>query len=97
MTLRDFLSRQKHDDSDPHEIIPISFNMRSVFNARYYNINEREQGKHIVQTRSQAKTSGTILSKVHSIDKGIDPNVKPEKHVIKPVVTPQTHILPETI
>ena len=26
MILSDFLSRQKHDDSDPHEIIPISFN-----------------------------------------------------------------------
>ena len=23
MTLSDFLSRQKHDDSNPHEIIPI--------------------------------------------------------------------------
>ena len=27
MILNDFLSRQKHDDSDPHDIIPISFNM----------------------------------------------------------------------
>ena len=27
MILSDFLSRQKHDDSNPHEIIPISFNM----------------------------------------------------------------------
>ena len=25
MILSDFLSRQKHDDSDPHKIIPISF------------------------------------------------------------------------
>ena len=32
MVLSDFLSRQKHDDSDPHEIIPISFNM---YNALY--------------------------------------------------------------
>ena len=28
--LSDFLSRQKHDDSNPHEIIPISFNMHNV-------------------------------------------------------------------
>ena len=27
MILSDFLSRQKNDDSNPHEIIPISFNM----------------------------------------------------------------------
>ena len=30
MILSDFLSRQKHDDSNPHEIIPISFNMQHV-------------------------------------------------------------------
>ena len=28
--LSDFLSRQKHDDSDSHDIIPISFNMCNV-------------------------------------------------------------------
>ena len=30
MVLRDFLSRQKTDDSNPHEMIPISFSMREV-------------------------------------------------------------------
>ena len=30
MILSDFLSRQKHDDSNLHEIIPISFNMQSL-------------------------------------------------------------------
>ena len=30
MILSDFLSRQKHDDSNPHEIIPISFNMHNI-------------------------------------------------------------------
>ena len=30
MVLSDFLSRQRHDDSNPHEIIPISFNMQSI-------------------------------------------------------------------
>ena len=29
------------------------------------------------------------------MDKGIGPNVTPEKQVIRPVVTPQTHILSE--
>ena len=64
MILSDFLSRQKHDDSDPHEIIPLSFNMQNVLHTRYYNINEKERRKYLVQTRSQAKTSCTILPKV---------------------------------
>ena len=44
MILSDFLSRQKHDDSNPHEIIPILFNMQNVLQTRYYNIGEKEQG-----------------------------------------------------
>ena len=40
MILSDFLSRQKHDDSNPHEIIPISFNMHNVLHEKYYNIGE---------------------------------------------------------
>ena len=35
------------------------------------------------------------FTNVHGIDKGIDPNVRLEKQVIRKVVTPQTHILPE--
>ena len=38
MKLSDFLSRQKHNDSSPHEIIPISFNALNVLHDRYYNI-----------------------------------------------------------
>ena len=46
MIFSDFLSRQKHDDSNPHEIIPISFNMQNVLHSRYYNIGERTEGKY---------------------------------------------------
>ena len=35
MVLNDFLSRQKHDDSNPHEIIPILFNMQNILHANY--------------------------------------------------------------
>ena len=42
MVLSDFLSRQKHDKSDSHEFIPISFNMQEVLHARFYNIYENE-------------------------------------------------------
>ena len=50
MILSDFLSRQRHDASNLCEIIPISFNMQSLLQARYYNI-----GKYVVQTWSQVK------------------------------------------
>ena len=38
MELSDFLSRQKSHDSNPHEIIPISFNVYKILNDNYYNI-----------------------------------------------------------
>ena len=38
MILSDFLSRQIHDDSNPHEIIPISFNMYKTLYENYYSI-----------------------------------------------------------
>ena len=40
MTLSDFLSRQKHDDSNPHEIISILFNIQGILQTRYYNLGE---------------------------------------------------------
>ena len=43
MILSDFLSRQKNNESNPHEIIPISFNMHIILDDKYYNIgNSRE-------------------------------------------------------
>ena len=38
MVLSDFPSRQKTDDSNPHEIIPISFSLRKVLHESYYKI-----------------------------------------------------------
>ena len=49
MVLSDFLSRQETDKSDPHEIIPISFDMKAILNDRYYNVEEQE-GKYLVHT-----------------------------------------------
>ena len=69
-----------------------------MLQTRYYNIGEREQGKCLVQTRSQNKTSGIILPEVHGIHKGIDPNIRLEKQVIKPVISPEvkgiSHVKP---
>ena len=51
MILSDFLSRQDPGDEDTKEIIPISFNMKSVLQDKYYNVSENEE-KYMVQTRS---------------------------------------------
>ena len=48
MILSDFLSRQKHDDSNPHGIIPVPFNMHNVQHEIYYNIGLTD--KYLVQT-----------------------------------------------
>ena len=45
----DFLLRQEIDKSNPHEIIPISFDMKTILNDRYYKVKE-EKGKYLVQT-----------------------------------------------
>ena len=89
MVLSDFLSRQKHDDSNPHEFIPISFNMQSILQSKYYNIGKGKVGKYLVQTRLQAKSSGISLPKVHDAGKGSDPNILPGKQVIKPIIASQ--------
>ena len=74
MILSDFLSRQKCGDSNPHEIILISFNMCKILDDNYYNIE-----KYLIQTRSQARSSGIKLQEVHGMGKNLDPNIKPEK------------------
>ena len=43
MILSDFLSRQGKDKSDPHEIIPILFDMKTILNDRYYNVEKEEE------------------------------------------------------
>ena len=77
MILNDFLSRQEIDKSNPHEIIPISFDMKTILNDRYYKV-EEEKGKYLVQTQSQTKDSGIKVPEVHGIKKSLDPNLRPE-------------------
>ena len=48
MILSDFLPRQKHDESNPHEVIPMSFNMKGKLHSRYCNIGEIKDGKYLV-------------------------------------------------
>ena len=78
MILSDFLSRQKIDNSNPCEIIPISFSIRTVLQDKYYSL-EEENERYMIQTRSQTRTSGVQLPKVHGSRKGLDPHKIPEK------------------
>ena len=41
--LSDFLPRQTHDNSDPHEVIPKSFNMHNTLHERYYKMETKER------------------------------------------------------
>ena len=52
MILSAFLSRQIEDDSDPHEIIPISFNIREILQENYHNI---ILDTYMVQDKSTSK------------------------------------------
>ena len=52
MVLSDFLSMHFEDDSDPHEIIPISFNIKEILKENYQNM---VKDMYMLQTRSQAK------------------------------------------
>ena len=52
MLVSAFLSRQKNNDSNSHKIKPTSFNMCQILDDNYYS------EKYLIQTRSQAKSSG---------------------------------------
>ena len=88
MILSDFLSRQNVDDSNLHEIIPISINLRTVLQDKYFNL-EGEKERYMIQTRSQTKASGVQSPEVHGTRKGLDPHKIPEKQpqpIVKPTI-----------
>ena len=82
MVLSDFLSRQKTDNSNPHEIIPISFSLRKVLYERNYRLGiltkTTDSGidKYMVQTRSQAKSSSIKIPEVHRAKNRFHPTCK---------------------
>ena len=95
MILGDFLSRQGNDNSDPGEIIPISFNAYNILEEnRNLSMHVKNEGKFLIQMPSQAKMIGTTLPEVHGVRKKLDPNIRPEKqHALpKKEVTEKPHI-----
>ena len=67
MILSDFLSRQIEDDSNPNEIIPISFNIWDVLQDNYHQLTT---DTYNMQTRAQAKAQANTPT---------TPNTPPEK------------------
>ena len=84
MILSDFISRQTHDNSDPHDIIPISFNMHNTLHEKYYKIEAKE--RYLVQTHSQTKSSRIRLTEVHGVKKTLDTNLLPKKQEVIPQI-----------
>ena len=76
MILADYLSRHRHKDLDPSELIPISFCCLRT----YRSLIDGKIGEEIfsIKTRASAKASGESVGEVHDADKPLDPNYKPE-------------------
>ena len=72
MILSDFLSRQTHDDSNLHEIIPISFHMYNTLYETYYRLEMKD--KYLVEMHLQTKAAGISLLKVHCAKKTLVTN-----------------------
>ena len=83
IVLSDFLLQQNNDDSNPSETIPISFDMYKILEGSMCNFDKYNDSfdneKYLIQAHSQAKMSGTKLPEVHGVQKGLDPNLRPEK------------------
>ena len=103
MVLSDFLSRQKMDDSNPHELIPISFSLRDQVSTYFYHIENENilprKDKYLVQTRSHVRSSGIRLPEIHGANKGLDPHMQPGKQKSFPIPTVNkgmpTHPIPK--
>ena len=91
MVLSDFLSRQQMDDSNPHELIPISFSLKSQASNLFYHIDNEVsvpgKDKYPVQTRSQVRSSGIRLLEIHGANNGLDRHVQPGKQKSFPIQT----------
>ena len=99
MVLSDLLSRQKTDNSDPHEIILISFTLKGLMDNHFYQINntnvtgQPNTNKYLIQTRQQAKSGGIKVPEIHGTNKGLDPHIKPGRQRPLPIL-PMHSILP---
>ena len=83
MILADYFSRVPADQDSAEELIPIAlesiqaveFNIPHIL-SRLYTCSALHP-YHMIR-RSQAKAEGITMPKVHGVDKGVNPNLKPE-------------------
>ena len=71
-----------YHDSNPNEIIPISFDMYKILEDNlnsFDNNNNFGNSKYLIEMHSQTKTSGTKLPEVHGVEKGLKPKLKTRK------------------
>ena len=87
MVLSDFLSRQQGDDSDLHQIIPISFNMKEILKQNYRNV---VKDTFMAQSISQIKSKGV---KVPTVQGATKPSDKSNRKEPKPTVIDDTPII----
>ena len=50
--------------------------MSAILKEKYYSV--VKESRYLVQTCSQVKDKGIKLPEVHSVDKGVDPDIIPE-------------------
>ena len=77
MILSDFLSRQTHDTSDPHEITPYQLICNNDLHGIYYRDDPID--RYLVQTQSQTKLAGVKLPEVYGTRKTISTHSPIEK------------------
>ena len=87
MVLCDFLSRTPVDPDNPHELIPIAFNIKETRDIVDSWINEHPE-QCMVVTRRQTQAQGVAMPPVHGAGKALDPGKKPE-HQQAPRPVPQ--------
>ena len=82
MILCDFLSRVAADGGDPMDLVPVAFNTFTILKERYSHMAEFKSmmAELKVMTRVQRAAAGIAAPPpVHGANKGVDPNLKPEK------------------
>ena len=78
LILTDFLSRIKSDDSDPNEVLPISFiDMQMTNQLPEYTLQ--------ICTGSGTKCDSTTIPPVHGVDNALNPHRKPKHQSPQPI------------
>ena len=68
--------------------------MKNVLHAKYYDIHMKLKKKYILfKPDLRPKSSNAVFPKIHGIDIVVNPNLRPEKQVLRPL---ESHVLTES-